>query len=323
MTLSGGEPSIGLQGENLIFLISQPRSGSSLLQRILSGHPEIYSTAEPWLMLHPIYALRNKGIKAEYDEGQARLALEDFCQNLPGGEEDYIEGIRKMASHLYSQAMVGSGKKYFLDKTPRYYHVIPELRRIFPKAKFIFLVRNPLAVLNSILKTWVGKNTDRLALFKSDLLSAPGSIAEGVQALGKQASVVPYEKLVCSPEETVSHLAETLGIEFVPEMLEYGNHPVPEGRMGDPVRVHLHSSPVSDYSDTWVGKLVGSGGKDLALAYLSHLGPALLEDLGYPQSDLLEQLESVSKVEEGASPEGKGEYFRILGFPRKETVGGR
>ena len=38
-------------GDNLIFIISQPRSGSTLLQRMLSGHADIKSAAETWLML--------------------------------------------------------------------------------------------------------------------------------------------------------------------------------------------------------------------------------------------------------------------------------
>ena len=47
--------------QDLIFLISQQRAGSTLLQRILGGHPEVHTTAETWLMLHPIYALREQG----------------------------------------------------------------------------------------------------------------------------------------------------------------------------------------------------------------------------------------------------------------------
>ena len=57
----------GKQGENLIFIISQPRAGSTLLQRILGGHPEIHTAAEPWIMLHPLYALKSKGCSAEYN----------------------------------------------------------------------------------------------------------------------------------------------------------------------------------------------------------------------------------------------------------------
>ena len=67
-------------GENLIFLISQPRAGSTLLQRILAAHSQVHSVSEPWLMLHPVYALRPSGITAEYNEELARIALRDYLE---------------------------------------------------------------------------------------------------------------------------------------------------------------------------------------------------------------------------------------------------
>ena len=51
--------------QHLIFLISLPRSGSTLLQRIIGGHKDIHTTAEPWLMLHPFHALKAEKIKSQ------------------------------------------------------------------------------------------------------------------------------------------------------------------------------------------------------------------------------------------------------------------
>ena len=65
-------------GENLIFLISLPRSGSTMLQRVLVGHSEIESSAEPWLMLPLVYSRRENGITAEYGGDWARLATDEF-----------------------------------------------------------------------------------------------------------------------------------------------------------------------------------------------------------------------------------------------------
>ena len=58
-------------GHDLIFLISQPRSGSTLLQRMLAGHSWIQTSAETWLMLHPAYGLRHQGIQTDYRAGWA------------------------------------------------------------------------------------------------------------------------------------------------------------------------------------------------------------------------------------------------------------
>ncbi len=142
------------QGGNLIFLISQPRSGSTLLQRVLAGHPEVMTVAEPWLMLHPFYALKHDGHTAEYDAALAREGLDDFLAQVEGGEDAYLEAVRGFAGSLYARALASGGKRVFLDKTPRYHHILPELRRVFPQARFVFLLRNPLAVLASTLDAW-------------------------------------------------------------------------------------------------------------------------------------------------------------------------
>src|SRR5262249_31800148 len=105
---------IGPLGENLIFAISQPRAGSTLLQRILSGHPEIFATAEPWIMLHPLYALRDGGYQADYNAEWARAALQDFCAQLEGGEQAYVEAVRAMGVLLYNQALRPSNRGRFL-----------------------------------------------------------------------------------------------------------------------------------------------------------------------------------------------------------------
>ena len=151
-------------GSKLIFLISLPRSGSTLLQKVLNSHSDIQTKSEPWIMLHPIYALRQGGYSAEYNEQLAFKALGIFLRDLPNREETYIEGLRLMFSHIYSMALNELNSKYFLDKTPRYYEIIPELYSIFPEAKFVVLLRNPVAVLNSRVHLLSGQNLKSLNL---------------------------------------------------------------------------------------------------------------------------------------------------------------
>ncbi|MCK5361164.1 MAG: sulfotransferase, partial [Gammaproteobacteria bacterium] len=109
-------------GSNLIFILSLPRSGSTLLQHLLGGNPDVLTLPEPWIMLHPLYALKRGGISTEYEAWQARHALDGFLKNSESGEDIYIDAIRSMASVLYSGALQHSGKTLFIDKTPRYYH---------------------------------------------------------------------------------------------------------------------------------------------------------------------------------------------------------
>lgn len=71
--------------ESLIFIACQPRSGSTMLQRILGSHSKIHTISEPWLMLHPLYALRHEGLQTDYDAVVARTALASVFNELPNG----------------------------------------------------------------------------------------------------------------------------------------------------------------------------------------------------------------------------------------------
>jgi hypothetical protein len=282
-------------GENLIFIISQPRSGSTMLQHILGSHSEVCTFPEPWFMLHLAYGLRQSGIKAEYEAQFAYLALNDFLKRIPGGEVNYIDGIRKMAFQLYGKALESSGKKYFLDKTTRYYFIVPELCRIFPKAKFIFLLRNPLAVFSSLLVYFKGNwkgflKEDR----KHDILSAPNLILDGIKQFGEKAVVVHYEEIVSEPERTISNLCKGIGISFETGMLKYDDKVHFKGRVFvDQKSIYKHHSPVKDYKDNWLNQLSESPQNIvLAKGYLSTLGRETVSSFGYSYDDLYEKLNS-------------------------------
>ncbi|MFA7387676.1 MAG: glycosyltransferase, partial [Thiohalobacteraceae bacterium] len=281
------------RGSQLVFLISLPRSGSTLLQRILGGHPDIATLAEPWIMLHPLYALKRGGIETEYDAGVARDALDDFLAQIDGGEDAYLEEIRRFAGNLYARALARQGKTRFLDKTPRYYRIIPELQRVFPEAKFVFLLRNPLGVLSSTLHTWFNDDPKRLDGKRnhSDLLEGPALLADGIASLGDAAIVVRYEELVDAPEQVTADLCARLGIDYRPEMIEYGRSPAPAGRFGDQAGVPLHTRPTGASRDKWVEHLRDDSRRGFALNCLDRLGAPTLAALGYADEDLRQALE--------------------------------
>jgi len=254
-----------------------------MLQRILGTHPAIHTVPETWLMLHPIYALKQDGVVAEYEAPVARHALRGFMTQIEGGEESYVAGLRDMAASLYGKALEPSGKALFLDKTPRYFHIVPELRRVFPNAKIILLLRNPLAVLSSVLGTWFGKDlkTFEASYNYQDMMRGPQLLAEAKEALGDQAFVLSYEKLVTDTEPCLRVLCEWLDVPFVPEMVDYGSSCVPRSEFGDQTSVFKHGRPVHDYLDTWTRELVAGNLADFARAYLKSLGPELIGKLGY------------------------------------------
>lgn len=286
-------------GGNLIFLISQPRSGSTLLQHILGSHSEIHTLPEPWIMLHLVYALRPTGLRAEYDSKYAYLALKEFVARIGtgNGEALYIAAVRNMALAIYGQALKSSRKRYFLDKTPRYYFIARELYQIFPNATFIFLIRNPLAVLSSILE--VNFKGDWRQMFaqedrKHDLFTAPRLILDAIEAIGEQAVVVKYEQLVTRPKEVVKYLCQRIGVKFEIEMLNYGGKVRFDGTtFVDPKSVYKHDRPVTQYVDDWVLRLNSPQKVRIAKEYLSELGEDTVRRLGYSYEELWDKLESI------------------------------
>lgn len=280
----------GFTDRQLIFLVSQPRAGSTLLQSILAGAEEVHTTAEPWLMLHPLYALRETGHTADYDATVAHRALQDFLGSLSEREEAYDAALRAMAFELYGRACAEAGKSVFLDKTPRYYNILPELARVFPQARFAILLRNPAAVLTSILSTWVKGNWTRFDYFRDDLLSAPRLIAEFLTNYDDRAIVVHYEALVTSPEESVRELCNRLGLTFHPRLLRYGERPPPAGRYGDPGGIGRHSQPSPGSLSLWFEQAQDPQVRHLLLAYLDALGTDLIAQLGYDVDELVKQM---------------------------------
>jgi hypothetical protein len=277
------------EGENLIFAISQPRAGSTMLQKVLGAHPEIHTVSEPWIALHPLFALREKGIAADYDSALACTATREFLAHLHEGEAAYWESARRMLGQLYERALEVAGKRIFLDKTPRYYFVIPELRRVFPRARFVFLLRNPLAVLSSILQTWVrGDDPSHLRPFRHDLMTAPTLLLEGIRNFGPGVIVARYEELAAEPEAAVRRLCGQLGIEFHAGMIEYGAAVGGERwAFGDQGTVYRESRPVAKHAEHWRSVLKQSPvWEGWARSYLEALGADLVRELGYDYAGL-------------------------------------
>ena len=232
-------------GSNLIFLISQPGPEASMLQRLLSRHPSVYSVPESWIMLHPLYALKRRGLETEFDAHRARSALDSFLSLLPGAEGDYVSALRAMARFLYGRALLNSGKSIFLDNTPRYYHVLAELRRVFPAAKFVFLLRNPLMALSSTVKNLPGGDIASLRETPeyTDLMKAPGEIHVALQTWGNDATVVRYEQLVTAPQETLKVLCLELGLQYDPVLATEDPSEVEDGLADDFLRVFCFAAP--------------------------------------------------------------------------------
>ena len=281
-------------GRNLVFIISQPKAGSTLLQRLLAGHPDVQTSAETWLMLHPMYGMRKTGIRAHFNANWAATGVSEFLEHYADGEDTYVDGIRCFAQAIYGRVLEKHDKRLFVDKTPRYTMIIDELYRAFPEAKYILLIRNPLAILKSELHTYIGEEWPKLSNFRPDLVDAPGRLVAARKTLGAAAFEVRYEDLVIDTESIVTKLCDFIGIDFETGMLDYSDTPAPVGRMNDPVGIHRHTSTSAESLDKWKELGADTQLREFALGYLETLGEDVIDALGYSAGELRTAIEQTA-----------------------------
>ena len=271
-----------------IFLFSLPRSGSTLLQRILSTHADISSKSELWFLLPHIEALTNKFTFSQYSNNSLKNATKALLEQLPRGEDDYYQAIRALSDYLYQQ-LSKNDEKYLLDKTPRYYLIINEIVKIYPEAKFIFLFRNPLAIAASIIESF---NRDRLGDYRHriDLYLGPKMLADGYEHIKDRSIVIRYEDFVSEPSSTLEGLCEYLEIPFYDDMLTKFSE-VPVGKLGDQFGSNRYNVLEPSRIENWRRVFSTSYRKQFLLNYLDEIGCFPVETFGYDYDDLKRKVE--------------------------------
>ncbi len=280
--------------EQLVFVVSPPRAGSTLLQRMLGAHSEIFTHPEPHLIT-PIAHLGPYGNvdKAPYDHVNAAEAMRSFIADLPRGEEDYLDALRAYADTLYGRMLSTKPEKSrFLDKTPAYALVLPFLAKLYPRAKYVVLTRHPLAVFSSYANSFFDGDYAAAHAFNPILERYVPAMAEFLENRPVPLCHVAYESLVANPERELERVFAYLGLEHQPEAVEYGKGPEMKKGMGDPITVGKHSRPVTDSVEKWAAELAADPAK-LALTrrMIDAIDPVHLETWGWPKERVFEAVE--------------------------------
>ena len=273
-----------------IFLFSLPRSGSTLLQRIVGAHPEVSTVSEPWILLPQLYARRYVGAMTEYRHELSVRAIEDFSATLPRGSRDYEDELRTFALRLYTKAS-NDGSVYFLDKTPRYHLIVDEIIDLFPDAKFVFLWRNPLAVIASIINTF-GNGQWNVFRYEIDVVTGLRNLVSAWQREQQRSFALHYEDLVRDPLLVCDALFDYLSLKSAPGVVEEFGGVQLTGMMGDPgTRRHNTEERIrSDRVDGWEESLANPARRAWCRLYLRKIGDDVLRPMGYDRTDLLKQL---------------------------------
>jgi hypothetical protein len=272
-----------------IFLLSLPHAGSTLVQRVLGAHEAIATVSEPWLLLAPLYAIREGGAYAEYRHFLSRLGIADFCRELPNGRDDYLGAVRIMALRLYALAGNKPGARYFLDKTPSYSLIVDDIARAFPEAKLLFLWRNPLAIVASEVET-LRRQRWRLHHVKVQLYEGLVNLVAARQRLADRSCAVHYERLVTEPGSEWPRVFAYLGLRYDPGVLERFRDVELKGRVQDPTAARWYPGLSTEPLGKWRATLASPVRKLWCRRYLRWIGAERLALMGYDLDALLREL---------------------------------
>ena len=204
--------------DKLIFIGGVPRSGTTLVKRLLNSHSEIYCGPEfghlPAIMNQ--YNTMKKGIE------NGRL-------NEYFDLEELQFSYQSLVLELLKKPLLSLDKTYLAEKTPGNIRVFPHLHELFPSAKLLHILRNPFDVVASFLR--VGKRKDNLAEHYYDVRKGAIFWRQTVNwitrfetskkdSFQQQYKVVKYEELLKNPEETLKDLLYWLGVEYEASMLD-------------------------------------------------------------------------------------------------------
>ncbi len=205
-----------------IFIVGLPRSGSTLLEQILSCHSQVEGVSE----LPDLIALATK-VSASGDAGAAGDDMRPPGDHYPAMLRDLPpERFAELGAEFLERTRIHRklGRPFFVDKLPNNFMQLGFLQLILPNAKIIDARRHPMACCFSGFKqnfargaqysyslTDLGRYyTDYLALMSHFDAVSPGRVHR-----------VMYEDLIADPEAEVRRLLAYCGLDFEAACLKF------------------------------------------------------------------------------------------------------
>jgi tetratricopeptide (TPR) repeat protein len=142
--VSGAGADIG-SGPVPIFIVGMPRSGTTLLDRILDNHPDVVSTGERTDFPRQLRWSATRHGKEMIDP--------DLLDRLP--QVDYAELGRR---YLDQTRWRVPGSRFFVDKLPPNYLLLGLIHRTLPQAPILHMVRDPMDICFSNYKALFGES---------------------------------------------------------------------------------------------------------------------------------------------------------------------
>jgi tetratricopeptide (TPR) repeat protein len=249
----------GCDARDPIFIVGMPRAGSTLVEQILSSHPDVEGTMELPDLLSLTRDLRRRGESVDarhYHDVVPALDLEEFRRL----GEDYLERTR---IHRKADAPL------FIDKMPNNFQHVGLIHLALPNAKIIDARRHPLACGFSLFKQQFARGQnfsyrlEDIGRYYRDYVSL---MAHFDAVLPGRVHRVVYETMVDDTEAEVRRLLDYCGLEFDPACLRFFENDRPvRTASSEQVRQPIYREGLDHWRHyaPWLGPLE------------EHLGPVL------------------------------------------------
>lgn len=230
-----------------IFIIGMPRSGSTLVERILGSHSQIEGLGELAIMPHMVEALKRQAPDQPLEPRIAELSS-DKLQQLA---TQYID---RAGEHRHTD------RPFFIDKLHMNWRHLPVIVRMLPQAKIIDVRRNALDCCWSNYKLLFARGHPAAAdlgdigRFYVDYVR----LIDGLEAIAPgRIYKVQYEDLVSDIEAETRGLLEHVGVNFEAQCVSF----------------HLSDRPVATASAEQVRRPLNDSGIGAWRNYEQWLGP--------------------------------------------------
>jgi tetratricopeptide (TPR) repeat protein len=221
------------RADQLIFIVGMPRSGTTLLEQILDSHPQVRGCGELSDIGDMAYALpETLGIKERYPQGVVSLTTE-HCDKLA---ERYLRRVKALSA----------GAGFVTDKMPQNFNVLGLIAQLFPGAKVIHCMRDPLDTCLSCYFQYFRLHHTAMA-FSTDLAHLGAYYRQYQRLMEHWRTVldipmldVSYEKLVADQEQGTREILAFCGLQWDERCLKFYE----SGRFIDTASLHQVAKPI-------------------------------------------------------------------------------
>jgi hypothetical protein len=208
----------------LLVLAAGQRCGSTLLQRLLSSHPEVHIWGEHGGHLDRILTAAEGLLTWSEEFGRdareefERNAYQGWMANLTPDQDRIVDAMRKFVELLYAEPAAALGRPVWGFKEVRYgLTEARRMQRLFPELAVVFLVRDPRDVLRSLdeWERWSYGVWTRARTVEAieDWKRVAQTFVAGAALGSLPALCLRYEDMIADPASTCRMMGEHTGLD--------------------------------------------------------------------------------------------------------------